>query len=703
MNAIVYNEAHIRGIYEQLTKQGICSSVLDRTAIEELLLLRSPPSGVVARLLSEQHVCGVQEMYRTIQLIYGISKFPGFANQALSSQERAKAAMNKFFRTQNRLRTLKVQEIPLLQKVERAFYSASFGTTKIEEVVRLVELKAYGNERFTPGVTAETGNDYAEKVSFLRAFDCGEHVVPELQQMTALRHTLLVNSENPVLPGEMFEFVSTVPQTSQVAALVPKNNKEDRLIFAQPLLHIWRQIAIGDCLRDLLGNWQVTAKDFRGENVTPVPKKKRLNLSQNLLSQKENGIMALNLSKGDYKGFSLDLRGASDSISREWVKVNLPITYAILSGESGIGSRPGFDTLVYDSDFTALLELNLGVPRIEQLPFIAGMGNGWTFPLESMVFTFIGICAAIPTIGLVNLANNPQGQKVFGVYGDDIIYANDGTRLGANLQEFYKRYIQYLEGAGFEINAEKSSVNLEGQPFRVFESCGVFAYRGVDVRPIYLRSLLEPKANSMGVDTIYPFLNGIKAAQPQIFDNLQIDSTPNQLFINSQYGFAFVKEREFAEDAIYMLEKDEDEVCKLANVGALELGTIQATSNYERKLSGKGLFSGIFSSENAAEGDPLGFRAVGQGRLRREAIRKKKNSCVPTLSQGVIGTTRNGELANRVTMHIEKCSIVPYGLAIPERELQSILRGDGQDQENEDGVVESSVDRLEKLKRTLLK
>jgi len=101
------------------------------------------------------------------------------------------------------------------------------------------------------------------------------------------------------------------------------------------------------------------------------------------------------------------------------------------------------------------------VPRAYEM--LSSMGNGATFAVETMLFA--AACRAV-------------GAKTgdFLVYGDDII-------LPSSMADELVGLLGYL---GFEVNADKSFLDPD---LRFRESCGLDAYAGVDVTPVYVRSL----------------------------------------------------------------------------------------------------------------------------------------------------------------------------------------------------------------------
>jgi hypothetical protein len=138
---------------------------------------------------------------------------------------------------------------------------------------------------------------------------------------------------------------------------------------------------------------------------------------------------------------TLDLSMASDTVSVELVRELLPPDwYSLLD-------RLRCKETVWPD----------GVSRWNQK--FSSMGNGFTFELESLLF--YAICSAI----------SPSGVSV---YGDDIILPADR----------YLPAVEALENSGFILNRTKS---FSTGWFR--ESCGMDAFRGLNVTPVYIRNL----------------------------------------------------------------------------------------------------------------------------------------------------------------------------------------------------------------------
>jgi hypothetical protein len=100
---------------------------------------------------------------------------------------------------------------------------------------------------------------------------------------------------------------------------------------------------------------------------------------------------------------------------------------------------------------------------------ISTMGNGFTFPLQTIIFAS-AVRAVYQMMGLDSFCPRTQ----FGVFGDDIIVK----------KEAYAFLIRSLSKLGFKVNDDKS---FNTGPFR--ESCGYDWYNGHFVRGVYIRSL----------------------------------------------------------------------------------------------------------------------------------------------------------------------------------------------------------------------
>jgi hypothetical protein len=149
---------------------------------------------------------------------------------------------------------------------------------------------------------------------------------------------------------------------------------------------------------------------------------------------------------------TIDLSAASDSISLGLCQMILPEWF--------------FELLIQLRSRTTLIDG-------EEVPLfmMSTMGNGFTFPLQTLIFS--AIIKACTSIFL-----RPSAAKTWSCFGDDIICH----------REIYDRVIHYLNMLGFSVNASKSF--SEGA-FR--ESCGADWFSGQPVRPVFIRKLDSPQ------------------------------------------------------------------------------------------------------------------------------------------------------------------------------------------------------------------
>lgn len=209
-------------------------------------------------------------------------------------------------------------------------------------------------------------------------------------------------------------------------SFVPKDSATSRVICTEPLLNMLCQKAVGKFLERQL---------------------KSIFLIE-LSSQPDiNNRMAFKGSV-DRQWATVDLRSASDSISVPFAKWCVPASFwRVLS-----------DTR----------SPNVELPDGSQvaLNMVSGMGNGFTFPFQTLIFASI-VHTVYKTLGLK--------AKVH-VFGDDMVVVAEAIPL---LYHALERY-------GFTVNTDKS-FHAHDDPFR--ESCGGDYYQGVAVKPVYIREL----------------------------------------------------------------------------------------------------------------------------------------------------------------------------------------------------------------------
>jgi len=229
-----------------------------------------------------------------------------------------------------------------------------------------------------------------------------------------------IPSIDPDLFEQLVRSKSSLVYNNKIS-FVPKTAKTHRGIAIEPLLNGLVQKGIDTYMRKLLARVGI---DLSDQSVNQVYAK-----SGSL------GFM------GEDDFVTIDLSSASDSISCGLVKNLLPSEwYELLNATR---------SHAYELD-----------GRITTYNKFCSMGNGFCFPLESLLFA--AICSA-------SGAGIPGYD--FLVYGDDIIVR----------QKHASAVLDLLKYCGFRPNPRKTFV--EG-PFR--ESCGADWYHGQDVRPYTL-------------------------------------------------------------------------------------------------------------------------------------------------------------------------------------------------------------------------
>lgn len=198
---------------------------------------------------------------------------------------------------------------------------------------------------------------------------------------------------------------------------VPKKATARRGACSEPDLNIRVQLGIGDHLVDRL---RIFGVDIRDQGV-----------NRSLVKRAHSSRIA-----------TIDLSQASDCMARA----------AVLESVSG--------------EWAHLLEIARSPFTFidgtwVELEKFSSMGNGFTFPLETILFSAV-LRASVPI----------QHWQDCSVYGDDILCP----------QEYAALVVDRLEFLGFQVNRTKT--HLAGE---FFESCGLDAFRGVNVRPFYCR------------------------------------------------------------------------------------------------------------------------------------------------------------------------------------------------------------------------
>ncbi len=276
---------------------------------------------------------------------------------------------------------------------------------------------------------------------------------------------------------------------------VPKDLTQTRSICTEPSLNMFFQLGLGTVLTDRL-------KSCFGIDLSRQPAR---NVRLARLGSRDGSIA------------TIDLESASDSFSMSLAQDILPGWF--------------FDLLVMYRTPATLIQGE----RVA-LNMVSTMGNGFTFPLQTMLFA--SVVRAVARSMDTRLGRACSRGAKWGVFGDDIICPT----------EMSDRVIRLLTLIGFRINREKSYTERYGR-FR--ESCGGDFYMGHNVRGVYIKTLQTPQSRYVAINLLNEWSARWRIPLPRVVGYLQdsvrhlavppfapIDSgirIPNQLTLN-RYG-----------------------------------------------------------------------------------------------------------------------------------------------------------------------
>jgi len=224
---------------------------------------------------------------------------------------------------------------------------------------------------------------------------------------------------------EVFWSAVIRPVKGNRICFVPKDAQTERTIAIEPAINLYLQLGVDGFIRRRLKRYGV-------------------NLDDQVKNQK---LARVGSKRGTTGGYStLDLSAASDTISLKLCEMLLPPDWYsyLVALRSPCGELGETETFSYEK--------------------ISSMGNGYTFALESAIFTAL-------VFAVFKADDLPFDHEEFAVYGDDIIVPTELTF----------KVVEALRLAGFSLNLDKSFVF---GPVR--ESCGADWYQGLHVRPVFI-------------------------------------------------------------------------------------------------------------------------------------------------------------------------------------------------------------------------
>lgn len=306
-------------------------------------------------------------------------------------------------------------EFAFLPGVSARIYRA---TQKIAQILGDVPSLAQIRPRFGPGSTTQIPKRIASarrKLSQTHA--CSEELLPIIRDVLEE----LQGSYRWEAEGDTCQVPVEIHQGK--LAFVPKNAKTYRAVVVEPELNSMYQCGIGDYMAKRLR--------FCGVDISDQRPNQRF---------AERGSLSNDIA-------TLDLSSASDTVAYELIFALLPVDWALFLSQFRTG------TIRYRG---------MSI-RLEKF---SSMGNGFTFPLETIIFYALA-CAC---------ADEGDDLSLFNAYGDDIIVPTYA----------YDRLCELLNAVGFIPNRDKSFAD---GPFR--ESCGADYHTGFDIRPSYLKDALH--------------------------------------------------------------------------------------------------------------------------------------------------------------------------------------------------------------------
>jgi hypothetical protein len=342
-------------------------------------------------------------------------------------------AVERFMQSENMCRetNLRLESASPNRDVNAIFYLASQKIAKI-----LGEVPSIGSldMSFGPGANTSVNSLIASSRTKLAGrLECGMNLLPIVRELIEeFPHLCEYNetAESILSDRRYDEKLETFGAALHV--------EPGKLAFVPKNCKTHRSIVVEPVLNGLIQ-----------KGIGTYMKKRLLSAGLDLSDQTRNQRMAR---KGSVDGSlaTVDLSMASDCVSRGLVWSLLPYDWVVLLDQSRSA------VVKYKKEYIELQKFS-------------SMGNSYTFELESLIF----FALTFATCKHLN-----ESVKEISAYGDDII-----CPVGA-----YDLLEQVLTYAGFKLNSKKSfSVG------RFRESCGADYLDGMDIRPFYLKSILNER------------------------------------------------------------------------------------------------------------------------------------------------------------------------------------------------------------------
>lgn len=373
------------------------------------------------------------------QIVSLLSKYQGFDSKTADKKGNA---LKKWRETEERckvtnqiFRSRWAGETTFRHHVEEALYLSK---QKMRDILGRFDADLFIEScKFGPGV--DTAIWEKEKTSSYYKYKTNGHATPGAAEVLEeyFKDDMRIEYSN-----------SCKLRDSSVLFYVPKNWDELRTAAKSPRWNSFLQSGLGFCIEERL----------RGVGI-------------DIKHQADTNRVLASTAHVD-GNVTIDLKSASDSFA-----LNVLIDFLEDFSEIEPGRLFSCDKEVWGpgegSSFWLDLILKLREPYMVfpdksrvKLEKVSSMGNGYTFPLETLFFysCALGVCQ---TLGVPT--------EDVSVFGDDIIVPRDAAQL----------LIELLTSVGFVPNIKKTFLRGE-----FFESCGTDYFRGRNVRPAFLKEEL---------------------------------------------------------------------------------------------------------------------------------------------------------------------------------------------------------------------
>lgn len=238
---------------------------------------------------------------------------------------------------------------------------------------------------------------------------------------------------------------------------VPKTALKPRLIGEESVANMYCQQAIKRWTYDFLENGDCLSK--RHINFTNQEINKRLALKHSFTR----------------KFATLDMSEASDRVPLTNIKLMLECSPNYL--EPLLSCRAEYALVP-----TVVSQIHKGPDKcpcdLVHLRKFASMGSACCFPIEAMYFYTICVCALLGPDSTPSYSDIKSASRKIWVYGDDIVVPS-----------------VHVESVTSALVAFGNKVNVDKSFWKGFfrESCGMDAYKGVEITPVYMRRHIPSK------------------------------------------------------------------------------------------------------------------------------------------------------------------------------------------------------------------